>query len=60
MPDCQRSPGDTDQCVHEMQALLYRGLIEVLLSYVADLHRRLRGEPVTRVWINGILQKEKT
>lgn len=39
-----------------MHALMYRAVIQEQGRYIRDLERRLAGEPVTRVWLDGVLQ----
>ena len=44
------------RCVHELHALVYRGVIEQQGVYIRDLERRLKGEPVTAHWLDGLRQ----
>jgi hypothetical protein len=50
---CEPPPGQS-QCVHEVYALILRGVIEQLLTYICDLHRRDAGRPVTAHWLDSL------
>ncbi len=45
------TPGNSNLCEHYM--LVQRVIIEAQADLIADLQRRLRGEPVTREFLNG-------
>jgi hypothetical protein len=50
-------PGQTETLC-DLYINLLRGVIDHQQQLIADLQRRAAGQPITRTWINGVLQDE--
>lgn len=48
-------PGQTET-ICDLYINILRGIIEHQERLIADLMRRAEGQPITRTWIDGVLQ----